>query len=77
MYIKIRSLIFYPQGTCPTDDGMNVIPLPEMSSGREKLSWSGVAPSPISMLNSSDSPGLSKLCLSDFNIELGEGAEEH
>ena len=56
---------------------MNVIPLPGMASGREELSWSNVAPSPISMLNSSDSHECLKLLLSDFNIELGEGGEEH
>ena len=46
MYIEIRLVISHPQGTCPTDDGMNVIPLPEMAAGRERLSWGSVAPSP-------------------------------
>ena len=32
---------------------------------------------PISRLIFSDSHGLSKLRLADFNIELGEGAKEH
>ena len=56
---------------------MNVIPLPDMAAGRQKLSWGGVAPPPISMLIFSDSDGLSKLRPPGFNIELGEGAEEH
>ena len=46
MYIEIGSLFFDLQGTCPTDDGMNVIPLPDMAAGRTKLSWGGVVPSP-------------------------------
>ena len=53
---------------------MNVIPLPDMAAGREKLSWGGVAPSPHFNVVFSDSQ--SKLRLSDFNIELGEGGEE-
>ena len=57
---------------------MNVIPLPDMAAGREKLSWGGVAPSPHFNVDfCSDSRGLSKPRPSDFNIELGEGAEEH
>ena len=46
MYIETISLNFHPKGKCPTDDGMNVIPLPDMAAGREKLSWGSVAPSP-------------------------------
>ena len=75
LYIEIRWSTFHLQGTRPTDGGMNVIPLPVMALGKEELSWSSVTPSPISMLNSSDSHDFLKFLLSDFNIELGEGVK--